>query len=93
LQVTHPHLRKPGDLCCHKCGASNKLSGNGLRQGTRTVLFMNTQVNPHTVADTLQKELPGVEVKMDVGHVLFSRLNPSFDKKHPQYCKSCLPPD
>jgi hypothetical protein len=54
---------------------------------------MITVDNPHTVAETLQKELPGVEVKMDVGHVLFSRLNPSFDKKHPQYCKSCLPPD
>jgi hypothetical protein len=43
--------------------------------------------NPHTVAATLKQLLLDVEVKMDVGHVLFSRLNPFFDKKHPLYCK------
>ncbi|WIA41424.1 hypothetical protein OEZ86_005007 [Tetradesmus obliquus] len=41
---THKHLRKPGDLCCHKCGAAGKLQGQGIRPGTRTVLFLDTQL-------------------------------------------------
>ncbi len=43
--------------------------------------------NPHTVEATLKQLLPGAEVKMDIGHVLFSRLSPFFDKAHPLYRK------
>jgi len=38
--------------------------------------------NPHTVENLLKKVLPGVQVKMDAGHVLFSRLGKKFCKKH-----------
>lgn len=38
--------------------------------------------NPHTVEGLIKKTLPGVEVKMDAGHVLFSRLGKLLDKKH-----------
>eukprot|EP00775_Hariotina_reticulata_P012129 gene12129-12267_t len=38
--------------------------------------------NPHTVENLLKKVLPGVQVKMDAGHVLFSRLGKRLSKKH-----------
>ena len=41
--------------------------------------------NPHTTAALLKDLLPGIDVKMDVGHVLFSRLSKSFDKSHESY--------
>jgi hypothetical protein len=41
VQVTHAHYRKPGDLSCPKCGHKACLEGKGLRQGTRSVLYMH----------------------------------------------------
>ena len=39
LQVTHAHLRMPGDLCCPRCGKAGVLQGKGMRPKSRTVLF------------------------------------------------------
>lgn len=41
--------------------------------------------NPHTVEALLQRVLPGITVKMDPGHVLFSRLGKLLDKNHALY--------
>jgi hypothetical protein len=38
--------------------------------------------NPHIVEGLLKRVLPEVEVKMDAGHVLFSRLGKLLDKQH-----------
>jgi hypothetical protein len=38
--------------------------------------------NPHTVEALLKRVLPDAEIKMDAGHVLFSRLGKLLDKNH-----------
>jgi hypothetical protein len=43
--------------------------------------------NPHTVEALLKRVLPDAEVKMDAGHVLFSRLGKLLDKLHALYGK------
>jgi len=44
--------------------------------------------NPHTTAALLRDLLPGIDVNMDIGHVLFSRLSKSFDKSHESYTQA-----
>lgn len=44
--------------------------------------------NPHTVEGLLNRILPDAEVKMDAGHVLFSRLGKKLDQQHALYGES-----
>jgi hypothetical protein len=52
-----------------------------LPQGIKYV----TVDNPNTVEALLKRVLPGAEVKMDAGHVLFSRLGKLLDQQHALY--------
>lgn len=52
-----------------------------LLQGIKYV----TVDNPHTVEALLNRVLPDAQVKMDAGHVIFSRLGKRLDKNHIAY--------
>lgn len=49
---------------------------------------MVTVDNPVTTEGVLKEVLPDVQVKMDVGHVLYKRFGRCFDKAHPMYGES-----
>lgn len=46
---------------------------------------MVTVDDPRTMESSLQTIYPDAVVKMDVGHVIFSRVGPLLDKTHEQY--------
>lgn len=63
--------------CC-RCGVLTCANARRPLQGLRVA----TVDNPHVTAGQLREMLPDAEIKMDVGHVLFSRLCKHLDKQH-----------
>jgi hypothetical protein len=43
--------------------------------------------DPRSMAGVLGSIFTGALVKMDVGHIIFSRIGPLLDKLHEQYCE------
>lgn len=43
--------------------------------------------DPRTMEGALRQSFVGAIIKMDMGHVIFSRIGPLLDKTHEQYCE------
>lgn len=41
--------------------------------------------DPRSMEQLLQQVFPGAEIKMDVGHLIFSRIGKLLNKSHPRY--------
>lgn len=41
--------------------------------------------DPNGMENDIISAIPNASVKMDVGHIIFSRLGPMLDKKHEKY--------